>query len=326
MPQRPASQPPILIIQHAPHEHAAALRRALESQGIPTRVQSIWLDGNLPSVSQIGGIVSLGGPMGANDEIDFPWILDEIRLMRSVYEANLPIAGICLGGQMLARAMGGKVMSNSHPEIGWFDVTVNSQGMQDPLVSSAGLSPRFYQWHYDTFFPPTNAVILAESSICPRQAFRIGEKAYGFQFHPEADFQLIDEWLQVEGTDEEILLARIAHHQTCVQTPAEHLENAKTGEISSLSFVAAISQLFQKEVYLPVENQTFLQLEAFREQATVVVLQFYGSHGEISPVAGRIERFAVIPKGHFLFFREVSGLMWPIRLDHIHSVEKLNTE
>lgn len=325
MPQRPARQRPILIIQHAPHEHAAALRRALESQGIPTQVHLLWINGNLPSVSQIGGLVSLGGPMGANDEIDFPWILDELRLMKAACEAELPIAGICLGGQMLARAMGGKVVSNPHPEIGWFDVNPNDEGMQDSLVSSAGLSPRFYQWHYDTFFPPTNAVVLAESEICPRQAFRIGEKAYGFQFHPEADFQLVDEWLQVEGTDEEILLARIAHHQACVQTPSEHLENAKTGETFSLSFVAAISQLFQKEEYLQIETSLYRQLEEYRERATQVILQFYGSHGEISPIAGRIERIAAIPKGHFLFFRETSGLMWPVRLDHVHAVEKLRT-
>lgn len=325
VPQRPSPQLPVLIIQHAPHEHAAALRRALESQGIQSHVARIYAGDELLAPSQISGLVSLGGPMGANDEVDYGWIRDEIRLLKKVFDAGHPIAGICLGSQMLARALGGKVVANPHPEIGWFEITVNEEGARDPLMSSAGRSPRFYQWHYDTFYQPKEAVLLAESPICPRQAFRIGHHAYGFQFHPEADSQLVDEWLQVEGTDEEILLARIAHHQGCVQTPSEHLENSRSGEIFSLSFVAAISQLFQKETYEIVESTLRLRCEDFRDRATQVILQFYGSHGEITPIAGRIERIAEIPKGQFIFLRESSGLMWPVRMDHIHSVEKLKS-
>ncbi len=323
MPQRPSDQSPILIIQHAPHEHAAALRRALESQGIPTRVTKIWAGETLPDPRQIGGLVALGGPMGANDEIDHGWIRDELRWMKQVYDLGLPIAGICLGGQMLARALGGKVVANDHPEIGWFEVRVNAEGMRDPLMSAAGPTPKFYQWHYDAFFPPPGAKSLADSPICAHQAFRIGDHAYGFQFHPEADAQLVDEWLQVEGTDDEILLARIAHHQACVQTPSEHLENARAGEQFSLSFVAAISQLFQKESYAPVGGALAAKYAEFHERATQVILQFYGPRGEFEPIAGRIERIVDIPKGRFLFLRETSGLMWPVRLDHIHSLEKL---
>lgn len=323
MPQRPSRQPPVLIIQHAPHEHAAALRRALESQGIPSHVTKIWAGETLPDPNKISGLVSLGGPMGANDEIDYAWIRDELRLMKLVHDRLLPIAGICLGGQMLARALGGKVVANDHPEIGWFEIRLNEEGKKDPLMSSAGPTPKFYQWHYDAFSPPPGAISLANSPICAHQAFRMGESAYGFQFHPEADSQLVDEWLQVEGTDEEILLARIAHHQACVQTPSEHLENSRAGELFSLSFVAAISQLFQKERYAAVEANLETQLTEFQQRATQVILQFYGSHGEISPVAGRIERIVDIPRGRFLFLRETSGLMWPVRLDHVHSVEKL---
>jgi GMP synthase-like glutamine amidotransferase len=325
MPQRPAPQDPVLIVQHAPHEHAAALRRALESQGIPCQVAKIWAGDDLPDPTEVSGLVSLGGPMGANDEVDFPWIKDELLFMRKAHDRGLPIAGICLGGQMLARALGGKVTSNAHPEIGWFEVKLNAAGEKDPLMCAAGPKPHFYQWHYDTFLPPKEAIVLAESPICERQAFRIGERAYGFQFHPEADLQLVDEWLQVEGTDEEILLARIAHHQACVQTPSEHLENAREGERYSLAFVAAISQLFQKENYAPVEEACLRKCEQFRERATQVTLEFYGSHGEISPVAGRIERLVSIPKGEFLFLRDLDGLVWPVRLDHIHSLEKLKS-
>lgn len=286
-------------------------------------VAKIWAGEALPDPGRIGGLVSLGGPMGANDEIDYAWIRDELRLMRHAFDRGLPIAGICLGGQMLARALGGKVATNDHPEIGWFEIRLNAEGLKDPLMSAAGPTPRFYQWHYDTFSPPPAAVPLADSAICAHQAFRAGDRAYGFQFHPEADSQLVDEWLQVEGTDEEILLARIAHHQACVQTPSEHLENARSGEQYSLSFVAAISQLFQKEAHVPADPTLGERCEEFHRRATQVILQFHGSRGEISPIAGRIERIVDIPKGRFLFLRETSGLMWPVRLDHIHSLERL---
>jgi GMP synthase (glutamine-hydrolysing) len=323
MPQRPAKQLPVLIIQHSPSGHAAALRRALESQGIPSRVCEIWTGEPLPEPSAISGLVSMGGNMGANDEIDFSWVRDELFFMKKIFDLGVPIAGICLGGQMLARTLGGRVSANDHPEIGWFDVRVNAEGMKDPLMSSSGSMPKFYQWHYDTFTPPSWATSLADSTICAHQAFRAGENAYGFQFHPEADSQLVDEWLQVEGTDEEILLARIAHHQACVQTPSEHLENARSGEHHSLTFVAALSQLFQKDLYSEVEVNFTNRCSEFLERATLVLLQFYDSQGKISPIAGRIERMIEIPRGRFLLLRETSGLMWPVRLDHIHSIEKL---
>jgi GMP synthase-like glutamine amidotransferase len=284
---------------------------------------NIWTGETLPDPRQIGGLVSLGGPMGANDEIDHAWIRDELRLMKHAFDLGSPIAGICLGAQMLARTLGGKVIANDHPEIGWFEVTLNEAGLRDPLMSAAGPSPKFYQWHYDAFFPPSEAISLAKSAICPHQAFRIGECAYGFQFHPEADSQLVDKWLQIEGTDEEILLARIAHHHACVQTPSEHLTNARAGEQSSLSFVAAISQLFQNDPYVAVGSAFAAKCEEFRDRRAQVVLQFRGPGGEIDPLAGRVERLVDIPRGRFLFLRETSGLMWPVRLDHVHSLEML---
>ncbi len=323
MTRRPSSRPPVLIIQHAPHEHAATLRRALESQGIPSQVLRIWEAASLPAATEISGLVSLGGPMGANDEIDHPWILEEIRLMRALHFLKTPIAGICLGGQMLARALGGKVFSNPHPEIGWFEIELNEHGTQDPLMSSAGARPTFYQWHYDTFVPPAEAVTLARSPICDHQAFRIGDLTYGFQFHPEADYHLVDEWLNIEGTDEEILLARIAHHQACVQPPAEHRSNAKAGEISSLSFVAAISQLFQEDAFSGNEDTLLKRCEDLLSNGRPCVLRFYRSDGQTLPITGTLERWVRLSRGTFIFFRETTGLMWPVRLDHIHSLEPI---
>ena len=316
-------QKPILIVQHAPHEHPAALKRALESQGLSTILVNIFENQLLPKSNDISGLISLGGPMGANDEIDYPWLLDEIALMRACFDKQIPTVGICLGGQMLARALGGKVSQNPHPEIGWFELQVKPDALKDPLFSATGAKPHFYQWHYDTFFPPHGAEILAESVLCERQAFKINDTTYGFQFHPEADHQLVDEWLNIEGTDEEILLARIAHHQDCVQLPHEHRTKAKNGENFSLNFVAAIGQLFSKEKYEDKNEKIKTEVETFMNDKSFVLLKIKASDEKIIPLAGTIEKMSRISQGDFVFFKERSTLVWPIRMDHVLSIELL---
>lgn len=318
---RPPPQLPVLIIQHAPHEHPAALRRALESQALKTQIVKTFEGQKLPNPNEISGLISLGGPMGANDEIDFPWLLDELRLMKRCFDQQVPIAGICLGGQLLARTLGGKVQANEHPEIGWFEIQVNAEGQKDQMMGGLGERPKFYQWHYDTFFPPKEATLLAGSKICPRQAFKIGEKTYGVQFHPEADHQLVNEWLGIEGTDEEILLARCAHHQICVQTPQEHLDHAREGELSSLSFVASLSQLFQIDPFHSSKTLSRDECQNWIQKKSTVILYFYGHGQDLIPIQGIIERVIEIPKGEFLFLREATGLVWPVRLDHVERIE-----
>jgi GMP synthase (glutamine-hydrolysing) len=289
MGKRPGTPKPILIVQHAPHEHAAALFRALESQGLATQVVRVFRGDPFPAPDAIQGMVSLGGPMGANDEALYPWIRDELELMKRSFDRRLPIAGICLGGQMLARALGGRVTQNDHPEIGWFKVELTEHGKNDFFMSSAGHILNFYQWHYDTFFLLKEAVLLGEGKICSRQAYRIGENAYGFQFHPEADHQLVEEWLSIEGTDEEILLARTAHHQECVHSPDQHREQAKLGEFASLSFVSAISQLFQSEDFDEFNVSFGEPCEEKRCAKEECRLEFLGSDGTLKTLFGRID-------------------------------------
>src|SRR6185503_18161185 len=104
----------------------------------------------------------------------------------------------------MARGMGGSVEKNNVVELGWFPIHLNPAGKSDFVLGSAGESPTVYHWHEDTFHLPKEAKLLAYSKACPRQAYRIGEHAYGFQFHPEADHQLLHEWLSYEGIEDEI--------------------------------------------------------------------------------------------------------------------------
>ena len=239
---------PVLIVQHAPHEHPAALRRALESQGVMTLLVEVFNGEVLPDSSQIRGLVSLGGPMGAHDEGDHEWISPEIELMRRCFSEDKPIAGVCLGAQLLARSFGATVVKNPVPEIGWFPIELSSYGKDDRILSVAGASPLVYHWHYDTFELPKDAKHLAGSEGCGNQAFRVGERTYGFQFHPEADRQLVLEWLSIEGVEEEINCDFEKFPTGYIQSPLQHCETARTGEHSSLRIATGIAQLFQDNV------------------------------------------------------------------------------
>ena len=319
---------PVLIIQHAPHEHPALLKRALESQFIPTRMLHAFEGEAYPKAQEIRGLVSLGGPMSANDEGDFPWILDETFLMKRCFEFEIPILGICLGGQMLARVMGGRVSQNPHPEIGWFPLQKTADASLDPFFSQLGPEPAFYQWHMDTFHLPPDAKLLARSSLCERQAFSINERTYGFQFHPEVDHQLIQEWLSEEGSDEEILCARMANPHECVQEPREHLRKAETYQIESVLLVTMMTALFQPNVFTETTGaartlaKSVAGMPCGATSGPEWIVDLKNPYGPgTRTLAGKVFSRRVLNQGNFLFFRENTGLLWPLREDFIANVQ-----
>jgi len=317
----PDRRRPVLIVQHAQHEHPAALRRALETQG----VQTLWIhpyrgDG-YPDVSQIRGMISLGGPMGANDEAEHPWITRECELLRQCVEAELPTVGVCLGGQMMARALGAEVARNEVAEVGWYPIQLNAQGKKDRILGVAGTQPLVYQWHYDTFQLPKGAVLLAKSTACPRQAYRVGEKAYGFQFHPEADHQLVQEWLDLIGVDAELEAERLKHGAVAIQDTGTQRNRAIQGEKSSLKITTAIGQLFQVRPYEAISRDFHGQLEALMTHRTLIVIELQGSDRRPIQLKGTIAALTPIPEGEFAMFKAENTVLWPIRLDYITSIK-----
>ena len=311
---------PVLIVQHARHEHPAVIRRALETQGIQVQWLHSYLGEEFPKAAEISGMISLGGPMGANDEVAHPWIRTEIDLLRSCVEKGLPVVGVCLGGQMLAKAMGGKIEKNRSAEVGWFPIRLNADGKKDPIMGVAGATPTVYHWHEDTFIPPKEAVLLATSEACPRQAYRIGEKAYGFQFHPEADHQLIHEWLSVEGIDDEILCIRNVHGKKTVQDSDTQRNLALKGEKASLKITAAFGNLFRRREKEGIKNDSYERLESLATQRAVVVIEFEGSNRKSLHLRGTISTLLSIPAGDFVVFQEENRLLWPIRIEDIRAI------
>jgi GMP synthase-like glutamine amidotransferase len=134
-----------------------------------------------------------GGGMNVHEAGRLPWMQGEMELLRDAVARGTPAIGLCLGGQLLAHAHGGEVHRAREPEIGWFDVELTEAGVADPLLGR--FPPRFlaYEWHSYAFELPTGAVELARSAVCI-QAYRLGERAWGVQFHPEVTPDIVRHW------------------------------------------------------------------------------------------------------------------------------------
>jgi GMP synthase-like glutamine amidotransferase len=144
--------------------------------------------------------IVLGGAMNIEEQPKHPWIGTQLMAVAGWVEGGYPVLGLCLGSQMLATAAGGSARRASEPEIGWFDVTVNGAGAEDPLIGP--LAPRFeaFQWHSFECVAPPGSVELARSPVCT-QAFRIGERAWGLQFHPEVSRKDALDWIDDYRSD-----------------------------------------------------------------------------------------------------------------------------
>jgi GMP synthase (glutamine-hydrolysing) len=187
---------PWFVLQHVAFEGPGAIGDVLCRSGHSQRVVRIDQGEPVPSAESVGGmagLVVMGGPMSVNDE-ELAWLHDERRLLRAAVDAGLPVLGICLGAQQLAAALGGVVAPGPEPEIGVGEVHLGPAALHDPVLGPAGSPLACMHWHGDTFTLPDGAVLLASNDAYPHQAFRFGERAYGFQFHIEVTANLIGHW------------------------------------------------------------------------------------------------------------------------------------
>lgn len=146
--------------------------------------------------SDSAGLIVLGGTMSANDGREFPFLVAELDWLREAVRRNVPTLGICLGAQLLAKALGAEVYRSPMSEIGWFRIELLPAAAGDHLFRGRGPSETVFHWHRDTFDLPAGAVHLAQSPACPQQAFRVGQSAYGLQFHAEMVPELMETWLR----------------------------------------------------------------------------------------------------------------------------------
>lgn len=139
-------------------------------------------------------VLSFGGVMHTHEEHYHPWLREENLLMQRFLDQSVPLLGICLGGQLIAKASHAAVSKAPEPEIGWFEVELTGAADDDAVFSTLPRRFMAYQWHHYRFALPAGAVLLAESPIC-NQAYRLGEVAWGLQFHCEVTRGMVDEWI-----------------------------------------------------------------------------------------------------------------------------------
>ncbi len=141
------------------------------------------------------GVIVLGGPMGADDDENYPHFQDLIALLQGFHAAGKPMMGVCLGAQLFARVFDRRVLRHHELEFGFTEIAITEAGAGDPLLAGLGRRQWLMEWHQDTFELPEGAVLLATGERCPNQACRIGENAYAFQFHFETTRPIVRSWV-----------------------------------------------------------------------------------------------------------------------------------
>lgn len=192
-----ASRRPWMIVQHVAEEGPGLITPALEEAGIEVQLYRTDHGESLPParvMRSLGGLVVLGGPMHVNQDREHPWLQSERDLLEAAVEEGLTVLGVCLGAQQLAMALGGTSSAGSAVEIGPGQVMLTPEGEQDAVLGPAGSPLPCFQWHSWTFTVPEGGVRLSGNALFANQAFRVGTRAYGLQFHVEVDAALAKAW------------------------------------------------------------------------------------------------------------------------------------
>jgi GMP synthase-like glutamine amidotransferase len=208
---------PIAIIEHEGGVSPGHFASWLAARALPSELIQIHASGELPSTAKgFAGICSLGGSMSVNDPL--PWIADELALLRDAVQRGVPVIGHCLGGQLLARALGARVTRSAAKEIGWLPLdVVGARGAE--WFGSSEL-PEIFQWHEDVFELPANAARLASTRLATNQAFVARHddvEHLGMQFHVEITPEIVADWTSSPAAAQEIAAERAANGAAGVQ-------------------------------------------------------------------------------------------------------------
>src|SRR5438094_502707 len=190
-----------LVIEHAEHEDAGLLGEALLARRAEIDRRRVWRGEPVPS--QIDGydlLIVMGGAMAAWDDAGHPTMAGEAALLARAARAGLPTLGVCLGAQLLARGLGARVYAGPAPELGIAPIALTDEGRSDPLLASFDGADVLH-WHGDTFELPDGAVRLASTARYANQAYRVGARAYGVQFHVECGQAMRRRWAELGAAE-----------------------------------------------------------------------------------------------------------------------------
>jgi GMP synthase (glutamine-hydrolysing) len=215
---------PVAAIRHGHDIPLGYLGDVLDAASIPVLEVPLFAGAGLPDLDDVSAVVCLGGEMGAYDEAIYPYLRDEKAMIRDAARRQMPVLGVCLGGQLAAAALGGRAFLAAEPEVGVTTVTLTDDGAADPVTRQ--LDGPVLVWHQDTWELPSGAVELARSATNP-MAFRLGS-VLGIQPHPEASPEIVrgwaaahPSWLDERGFDAVALLDAVEHHREASRVVAD---------------------------------------------------------------------------------------------------------
>lgn len=186
-----------LVFQHIRCEGLGTIESAFSRRGINYRYIRLFDGEAIPEgLDGYTGVIILGGPMNVYEEDEYPYLRDEDLLIKKAIENDMPVLGICLGAQLIAKATGARVYKGKKKEIGWYDMRLTEGGRNDRIFKHFPEKMTVFQWHGDTFEIPPQADYLATSSLFPHQAFRIKNNIYALQFHLEVTEEMISRWVE----------------------------------------------------------------------------------------------------------------------------------
>lgn len=185
----------VLVVQNFEHTSLGQVATALEEAGATIDMRKPYQGAALPTdSSNHDALIVLGGGQNARDDENHPYLPEVVELIRSFEQADRSVLGICLGGQLVARAFGADNLIGAAPEFGWKQVVLTGRAKSDTVFAAMPSDLKTFQFHNDTFTLPEGAVHLASSDVAAHQAFRVGRATYGVQFHFEADRKLLADW------------------------------------------------------------------------------------------------------------------------------------
>jgi GMP synthase-like glutamine amidotransferase len=191
----------VLSVNHGPSVPGGVFDEAVEAAGYTLERWQVPDGGSPGAARDYDAVMVFGGSQHPDQDDRFQWLGREESFLRDVLEHDVPVFGVCLGAQMLARAAGAAVGPASAAEIGWLEVSLTADGAADPVLGALPARATVFQWHHYTFALPPAATTLADSEIC-LQAFRLGgQRAWGIQFHAEVTQAMVDAWAEEDPDD-----------------------------------------------------------------------------------------------------------------------------
>lgn len=191
----------INIIQHVPYETPGCIEDWIKNKSYRHEITKMYAGDQLPGVADIDWLIIMGGPMSIHDTEKYPWLPGEKVFIREAISTGKTVIGICLGAQLIAEALGGRVTKNNYREIGWFPVTKTGKSSTSLLTAMFNDTETVFHWHGETFEIPEGASHEFMSEACRNQCFVYKDRVIGLQFHVEVTGHLLEEMIK-NGNDE----------------------------------------------------------------------------------------------------------------------------